>query len=53
MSNFIDEHDKFCNKCSENKPDILNSSFTENEMRLCISNLPDGKADGILKEMFK
>ena len=56
VSNFIAEHDIFFNECSENKPDILNSSFTEDEVRLCISNLPDGKAggvDGILNEMLK
>ena len=55
VSNFISQHDIFCNECSENKPDILNSSFTEDEVRLCISNLPDGKAgvnDGILNEML-
>ena len=56
VSNFIAEHDIFCNECTENKPDILNSSFTEDEVRLCISNLPNGKAggiDGILNEMLK
>ena len=56
VSNFIAEHDKFRNECSENKPDILNYVFTEVKMRLCISNLPDGKSggvDGILNEMLK
>ena len=56
VSYFIAEHDKFCNECSENKPDILNYVFTEVEVRLCISNLPNGKSggvDGILNEMLK
>ena len=44
VSNFIAEHDIFCNECSENKPDILNSVFTEDEVRLCISNLPNLKS---------
>ena len=54
VSNFIAEHDVFCNECSENKPNILHSVFTEDEVRLCISNLP-GKAggiDGILNLIF-
>ena len=56
VSNFIAEHDIFCNECTENKPDILNSFFTEDEVRLCISNLPNEKAgggDGILNKMLK
>ena len=55
VSNFITEHDIFCNECSENKPDILNSP-TEDEGRLCISKLPNGKTggiDGILNWMLK
>ena len=53
VSNFIAEHDIFCNECSEKKPDILNSVFTEDEVRLCISNLPNEKAGGILNKMLK
>ena len=56
VSNFIAEHDIFCNECFENKPDILNYSFTEDEVRLCISNLPNwtaGGVDGILNKMLK
>ena len=46
VSNCITERDIFCNECSENKPDILNSP-TKDEVRLCISKLPNGKTGGI------
>jgi len=52
----LEKHSYYCNACNENTPEVLNNSFTGNEITNVIHSLKNNKApgiDGLVIEMIK